>query len=59
MWPTDPEYGLSPKNTIGIDAYNPPPVSRLLCTGLCHDLFDPLDLSLNDLAIVLGIVVNK
>jgi hypothetical protein len=29
MWPTDPEYGLSPKNTIGIDVYNPPPVSHL------------------------------
>jgi hypothetical protein len=30
MWLTDPEYGLSPKNTIGIDVYNPPPVSYLL-----------------------------
>ncbi|PAN30676.1 hypothetical protein PAHAL_5G340700 [Panicum hallii] len=26
MWPTDPENGLSPKNTIGIDVYNPPPL---------------------------------
>ncbi|RCV25454.1 hypothetical protein SETIT_5G168000v2 [Setaria italica] len=27
MWPTDPEYGLSPnKNTIGVDVYNPPPL---------------------------------
>ncbi|OEL38157.1 putative potassium transporter 3 [Dichanthelium oligosanthes] len=26
MWPTDPEYGLSPKNTVGIDVYNPPPM---------------------------------
>ncbi|NP_001288554.1 Probable potassium transporter 3 [Zea mays] len=26
MWLTDPEYGLSPKNTIGIDVYNPPPL---------------------------------
>ncbi|KAG2597629.1 probable potassium transporter 3 [Panicum virgatum] len=26
MWPTDPENGLSPKNTMGIDVYNPPPL---------------------------------
>lgn len=43
MWPTDPEYGLSPKNTIGIDVYNPPPVSHLRwsspLTTLGNDLF--------------------
>jgi hypothetical protein len=44
MWPTDPENGLSPKNTIGIDVYNPPPVSLASpSTRLLNDLFIFID----------------